>query len=88
MNNATNQKVKAICPFCGNEYERVIPFYEIIGHPVEIYLNCNWERGNIVNGYRTNDGMVNVDLGNDRIAWCGIKRANELLREVRDDKRP
>lgn len=49
-------------------------------------LNGEWHKAKIINGYRTDDGIINVQLENGKKAWCvdsDIVR-NECLREMGD----
>lgn len=51
-----------------------------IGEPVYFCLTGTWYEAEIVNGYRTEDGMINVRLKDGRTAWCSEAQHRDFLR--------
>ena len=66
------------------EYKSNKPYWYEIGQPVMFKLHDIWHKAKIINGYRTHDGIVNVELENGTKAWCGDSDSvrNDCLREI------
>lgn len=49
-------------------------FPYIIGQRAEIFHNGEWKKGEIINGYRFQDGIVTIRTDNGETIWCGEAR--------------
>lgn len=58
------------------------PYYYKIGAPVLIYWEDKWQKGTIINGYRTQDGLVNVQINDGRKIGFGEARHKEYIKPV------
>lgn len=70
------------CMRCGTPLSYRLPYYYEIGRAVEMLLGDEWHKGKIIQGDRTHDGIINVQLEDGRMAWCGEKRYPEFLRDM------
>lgn len=67
----------------GNHFEiDETPFYYKIGELVLFYWDKEWRKGKITNGYRTHDGIINVELDNGEKVWCGEARHEEFIKRA------
>ena len=51
-------------------------FPNVIGAPIEMFVNGVWEKGEVINGYRFNDGIVTMKTSDGRTFWCGANRTD------------
>lgn len=58
------------------------PFYYEIGKAILFYWENEWRKGEIIKGYRTHDGIINVQLDDGKIIWCGEARHEEFIKQV------
>ena len=58
-----------------------LAFPWIVGELTEMFVNGQWVRGKIVEGYRFNDGIVTIEDENGKRYWCGQDRT-DLYRKV------
>ena len=56
------------------------PYYYTIGAPVYVYWEDQWQEGEIVNGYRTRDGIINTRLLSGGSIGFGEARHEEYLK--------
>lgn len=47
-------------------------WYDRIENTIEMYVDGEWIRGKIINGYRTCDGLVNMKAEDGKTYWCGV----------------
>ena len=52
-------------------------WYDRIGNTIEMYVDEQWIKGTIVNGYRTHDGLVNMKTEDGQNYHCGV--SNEYI---------
>lgn len=55
-------------------------FPAVVGASAEMFVNGEWIRGKIVEGYRFDDGIVTIEDENGKQYWCGQSRT-ELYRK-------
>lgn len=53
----------------------------MIGQPAEIYHNGEWKKGQIISGYRFEDGIVTIKTESGETVWCGEEK-KELYRPL------
>lgn len=58
------------------------PFYYEIGGVILFYWENQWRKGEIIQGYRTHDGIINVQLDNGERVWCGEARHEEFIKQA------
>lgn len=58
------------------------PFYYKVGELVLFYWKNEWRQGKVINGYRTHDGIINVELDNGEKVWCGEARHEEFIKRA------
>lgn len=63
------------------DHESLFP--AIVGAPAEMFVNGEWIRGKIVEGYRFDDGIVTIETEDGKQYWCGQSRT-DLYREVEE----
>ena len=58
----------------------MINWYDRIGNRIEMKLyedadkpEFEWVKGNVIEGYRYRDGIVNMISDDGRIIWCGVE---------------
>lgn len=58
-------------------------YYEQVGRKVSFLhpTSKEWISGVIDNGYRTNDGIIHVQLDTGERVWCSCKRHGEFIRD-------
>lgn len=61
--------------------EDYLAFPWIVGELTEMFIDGQWVRGKIVEGYRFNDGIVTIEDENGKRYWCGESRT-DLYRRV------
>lgn len=61
----------------------MIKWYDRIGNRIEMKLYENadkpdfqWVKGNVVKGYRYQDGIVTMESDDGRIIWCGVESSD------------
>lgn len=67
----------------------MIAWYDRIGNSIEMKLyedadstEFKWVKGNVIEGYRYQDGIVSMKSDDGRIIWCGV--ASEDFRKSED----
>lgn len=58
------------------------PYYYEVGAPVLIYWEDTWQNGQIINGYRTRDGLIHVQTDNGQMVSFGEARHEEFIKPV------
>lgn len=61
------------------------PYYYKIDEPVLVYWEDDWQEGKIINGYRTHDGIVHVQLLDGRKIAFGEARHEEYIKPIDND---
>ena len=56
-------------------------FPHVLGEECEMFVNDEWKRGKIIEGYRFNDGIVTIQTDDGEQYWCGEART-DLYRKV------
>ena len=56
-----------------------------VGNRVEVSWDGKWQKGTIINGYRTYDGLVTVMLDVGEAVSCGASRFDDFIRLI-DEK--
>lgn len=58
----------------------MIKWYDRIGNRIEMKLHGDvgrpffeWVKGNVIEGYRYQDGIVSMKSDDGRIIWCGVE---------------
>lgn len=46
-------------------------WYDRIGNSIEMRVGNQWIKGIVVNGYRTQDGLITMKTEDDKTYWCG-----------------
>lgn len=59
-----------------------IPLYYKIGELELFYWKDEWRQGKVINGYRTLDGIINVELDSGEKVWCGEARWQEFIKRA------
>ena len=67
---------------CWSKNECVFP--NEIGQPAEMFVDGEWIKGKIVEGYRFRDGIVTIETEDGQRYWCGQAR-KELYREIKEE---
>ncbi len=47
-------------------------WYDRMGNTIEMNIDNQWIKGKIVNGYRTHDGLINMNTEDGKNCWCGV----------------
>lgn len=58
-------------------------FPHIVGERAEILYNGEWRQGVIVDGYRSRDGRVNIQIENGEIISCS-EESDYMYRKIED----
>jgi len=58
------------------------PYYYEVSAPVLIYWEDTWQNGQIINGYRTRDGLIHVQTDNGQMVSFGEARHEEFIKPV------
>lgn len=61
------------------------PFPFVVGQLAEMFFDGKWEKGEIVAGYRFNDGVVTIETEDGRKLWCGQDRT-DIYRPYQEDE--
>lgn len=56
--------------------EEAYSFPEVFGEPIEILVDGVWVQGKVINGYRSRDGIVNMETADGKKYWCGCERTD------------
>lgn len=64
------------------ENEEIFP--HVVGQEAEMFINGEWKRGRVVEGYRFKDGIVTLETPEGERIWCGEDR-KELYRPAQVD---
>lgn len=49
-------------------------FPHVVGQEAEMFVNGEWKRGRVVEGYRFKDGIVTIETPEGERIWCGEDR--------------
>lgn len=68
------------------EYKSNKPYWYEIGTFVMFKVEGKWHKAKIIEGHRTHCGIINVQLEDGRLAFCGDSYSvrNECLREIKE----
>lgn len=47
-------------------------WYDRIGNTIQMYIEGEWIKGNIIKGERSFDGIINMKTSSGQIYWCGV----------------
>ena len=61
--------------------ETQFPYIE--GELAEMFVDDEWTKGRIINGYRFHDGVVTIETNDGKRYWCGQDRT-ELYRPFKE----
>lgn len=59
-------------------------WYDKIGNTIEMNINNQWIKGKVINGYRTHDGVVNMETEDGKKYWCGSSGEGVYFRKYDD----
>lgn len=59
-------------------------WYDRIGNTIEMNINKQWIKGKVVYGYRTHDGVVNMETEDGKKYWCGSSGEGVHFRKCDD----
>ena len=59
-------------------------WYDRIGNTIEMNINNQWIKGKVVYGYRTHDGVVNMETEDGKKCWCGSSGEGVHFRKCDD----
>ena len=68
-----------------SEEDEVYSFPEVFGEPIEMLINGVWVHGKVIEGYRSRDGIVNMETADGKKYWCGCKRT-ECYKQPKEDE--
>lgn len=61
----------------------MVKWYDRIGNRIEMKLyedadspEFEWVKGNVIKGYRYQDGVVSMKSDDGRIIWCGVETSD------------
>lgn len=60
-------------------------FPEVFGESIEMLIDGVWIKGKVIEGYRSRDGIVNMETEDGKKYWCGCERT-ECYRQPKEDK--
>lgn len=64
------------------ENEEIFP--HVVGQEAEMFIDGEWKRGRVVEGYRFKDGIVTLETPEGERIWCGEDR-KDLYRPAKMD---
>lgn len=59
-------------------------WYDRIGNTIEMNINNQWIKGKVINGYRTHDGVINMETEDGKKYWCGSSGEGVHFRKCDD----
>lgn len=59
-------------------------WYDRIGNTIEMNINNQWIKGKVVYGYRTHDGVINMETEDGKKCWCGSSGEGVHFRKCDD----
>lgn len=59
-------------------------WYDRIGNTIEMNINNQWIKGKVVYGYRTHDGVINMETEDGKKGWCGSSGEGVHFRKCDD----
>ena len=68
-----------------SEEDEAYSFPEVFGEPIEMLIDGVWVQGKVIEGYRSRDGIVNMETADGKKYWCGCERT-DCYRQPKEDK--
>ena len=62
----------------------MVKWYDRIGNTIEMNIDNQWIKGKIVKGYRTHDGLINMETEDGQKCWCGANGEHIHFRKCDD----
>lgn len=62
----------------------MVKWYDRIGNIIEMNIDNQWIKGKIINGYRTHDGLINIETEDGKKCWCGVNGEHVHFRKCDD----
>lgn len=68
-----------------SEEDEEYSFPEVFGEPIEMLIDGVWVQGKVIEGYRSRDGIVNMETADGKKYWVGCSR-KECYRQPKEVK--
>lgn len=68
-----------------SEEDQAYSFPEVFGEPIEMLIDGVWVQGKVIEGYRSRDGIVNMETADGKKYWCGCERT-ECYRQPKEEE--
>lgn len=59
-------------------------WYDRIGNTIQMYIEDEWIKGNIIKGERSFDGIINMKTSSGQTYWCGVNGEYIHFRKCND----